>query len=230
MTARHYVAIIVVLLLCCLECSAEAAQPVNSETVCRVQNAIRWRDAAWGEDMCRAVAGAANATKDPLQSFARAINESDLVRLAIRLTLRPDGAVAADVGFQGVRCVLKGADARAAWRSVSVLTHEQLQQHPPLGRCTNGPVRGLTIRQLQDPGTNFAKAEQVFELHGRDLGAYNGAKDPERQRAYRERIAAIMAALGGVQVRVTGPRMRKLTGHIIQALRSKPHHEITVPR
>lgn len=222
-----------VLLLSLDGCDAEA-QTVSAEAVCRVQHAIRWRDAAWGEDMCREVAGAANATKDPIQSFARAINESDLVRLAIRLTLRQDGAVAVDVGFQGVRCVLKGADARAAWRSVRVLTNEQLQLHPPRGRCTNGPARGLTIQQLQNPRTNFEKAEQVFEMHGRDLGGYNGAKTPERQQAYRARIGAIMSALGGVQVKVRGPRMRKLTGQIVEAVsrlvRSKSRAKITIPR
>jgi len=187
--------------------------------VCAVQHAIRWRDHAWDDGMCKIVTRAANETKDPTQSLARAINESDLVHRAIRLTLRPDGAVAADVGLQGVRCVLKGADARAAWRSVGVLTHEKLQQHPPRGRCTNGPARGLTIQQLQDPRINFEKSEQVFDLHGRDLGAYNGAKDPERQRAYRARIGAIEAALSGVEVKVSGSRLRKLVRQIVAAVR-----------
>jgi len=100
-----------VLLLSLDGCDA-AGQTVSAEKVCAVQNAIRWRDSAWGEDMCRAVAGAANSTNEPSQSFARAVNESDLVNRALRLTLRPDGAVAADVGFQGVRCVLSKVQTR----------------------------------------------------------------------------------------------------------------------
>lgn len=211
----------------------QAHQAITPELVLAVQSAIRWRDAAWGEDMAREFATAVNRTRDPLQTMAGAINESDLRRLALRLTLKGDGSVAADVGIRGVRCVLKGADARAAWRSVSVLTQEQIEQQPPRGRCTNGPARGFTIRQLQNVRTNITVAEVVFNRHGRNLGQYNGATQGWRQRAYAGRILAIEAALQGRQVRVKLPRMVKLTGQIVQAvqdLRSKPPAPITNSR
>ena len=89
------------------------------------------------------------------------------------------------------------------------------------GRCTNWPVRGLTVVTLQDVAVNIKAGERVLQKKKRLLGkrflrAYNGGT---RDHGYKERIHALMAALGGVRVESSSPRIRKLISQIVAAVR-----------
>ena len=96
-----------------------------------------------------------------------------------------------DVGLCGVRCVLGKHD-----------------------RCTNGPARGLTVEQLKEPTRNIEVAARIL-ANKPSLRAYNGGT---REHGYAARISAIVAALGGIQVRVKSKRMTKLTADIVRAV------------
>jgi hypothetical protein len=197
MTARHYAAIIAAMLLSCLECAngAHAAEPISAGQLCEVQHALRWREPAWEPAQCVRVADAINRTPDPAQMLAVAIVESDLRERAQRVTLLADGRLARDLGLCGVRCVTNPEDKPSE-----------------RDRCTNGSARGLYARQLLDPATNIRTAAAVLASHGGSLRGYSGST---RDHGYEARIAAIVAALGGIEVRVSGARMRKLVRQII---------------
>lgn len=220
-------------------CGARADQPhqtITPELALAVQNAIRWRNAAWGEDMAREVAGAVNETPDPVQTVAQMINESDMRERAMRVTMLPDGRVAYDIGLMGVRCVTIGSLAEEIGSSsAGANSGPTLQIQTPRDRCLNGPARGIYAHQLFDPATNIRTAMAVLKSHEGDLNRYNGCRETKRRKCwYSARVEALVAALGGVQVKVMGPRMRKLTGQIIAALarlaRSKALAEGTIPR
>lgn len=170
---------------------------VTGPLVCAVQHGIRWREAAWSAEQCRA------RTQDyidagqrwgfpPAQLLAMSIEESDLRARA----QRPDGR-ALDCGLMAVRCVLG--------------------RH---GRCTNWPVRGLTSAQLLEPRRNIQAGAQILaQLHGGSMASYNG--DHTHSDRYPRKVGAIMAALGGVEVRVKGARLRKLVRQIVGAVEAE---------
>ena len=163
--------------------------------VCGVQHAIRWREEPWAETQCQARARnfAASGKRwgfEPSLLFAIAINESDL-RAKVA---RPDRG-ALDLGLMAVRCrVGRG------------------------GRCTNKPVKGMTPAQVMRPATNIEKgAEILATLHGGDLSGYNGGPNA-REHGYPRKVGAILSALGGVEVKVKGSRLRKLVRQIVAAV------------
>lgn len=166
---------------------------VSVETVCRIQNVIRFRESAWTTEACDGVAAAVNATRDPVLTLAIAINESDLRPNAMAVT----GESVVDVGLMGIRCRLVR------------------------GRCANGEVKGLTLANLRDPATNIRVGAAILEAkrasHGkRFLGGYNGETTPG---GYAERIRAIAEAIKGRLVAVESRRVRKLCAQIVGAIR-----------
>jgi soluble lytic murein transglycosylase-like protein len=176
---------------------AHGEELVTPSLVCATQHAIRWRDAAWTERQCEArarefVASGKRWSFEPAQLFAMAINESDLRTEAMSVDR---GAV--DVGLMAVRC--KRAPS-------------------PDWRCTNKPVRGLYVAQLMRPAVNIDMGARILAtLHHGSLASYNGGPNA-REHGYPEKVGAIMAALGGVEVRVSGKRMRKLVRQIVAAV------------
>ena len=174
-----------------------APPPVTAALVCAVQHAICWQEDEWTEPQCQARARDFDASGKrwgfaPTQLFAMAINESDLRTKAIR---QDRGAL--DIGLMAVRCKVG-----------------------PGGRCVNKPVKGLTPAHLMRPALNIDKgAEILATLHGGSLSGYNGGPNA-REHGYPEKVAAIMSALGGVEVRVKGKRMRELVKRIARAARS----------
>jgi len=169
---------------------------VTPELVCAVQDAIRWRDGQWSAERCARLSQAFAATPEPRVTLAVAVLESDL---------RP-GAVAwssknvADVGLCAVRCVLDAA-----------------------GICSNGPARGKTLTELQDPETNIRVAAMIlkqkrhrFGRH-RYLASYNG--NPDGSNGYAENVKALVAAFAGAEVRVRSKRVRELARKIAASLR-----------
>jgi hypothetical protein len=175
--------------------SAPRPALVTPSLVCAVQHAIRWRDPAWTEQQCQARAREFTASGQrwgfaPAQLLAMAIDESDL-----RTTATRNDRGGLDCGLIAIRCKL-GTD----------------------GRCTNKPVRGMTIPQLMRPATNIDMGARILAtLHHGNLAAYNGGPNA-REHGYPEKVGAIMAALGGVEVRVSGKRMRKLVRQIVAAV------------
>jgi hypothetical protein len=188
-----FVAVVVyVLVALFISCDADATEPVSADLVCRVQNAIRWRSPAWAPSECATVAEELNATPEPRTSLAVAINESDLRPRAVAHA-RPG---VYDVGLMGVRCVIER------------------------GRCSNGPARGLSIEQLKNPETNIRVAAQIMatkraHFGGDWLRAYNGGT---AEHGYAGRIAALVAALGGVVVETKSARIRRLVERIVAAV------------
>ena len=192
---------------------------VSPSLVCSVQHAIRWRDSAWTPAQCERVAGALNSTRDPVEMAAICVNESDM-RPGVAVESRPG---VFDVGFCGVRCVT-ARDTRASSLALGQrVLRGQLKPNQPTGRCLNGPARGYSLEQLRDPVVNVAVAAQIAEAkraaYGKDWHRhYNGGT---REHGYTGRIAALVAALGGVQVKVQGKRMRELTAKVVAAVRGE---------
>lgn len=174
MRPAHWLILAACLVLPCLECAnAHADEPVDAGMVCRLQEALRWRERAWSPSTCERVADALNATSDPRTMLAIAINESDMRERVMRLTELPDGRLAFDVGLCGVRCVT----------------------YPGDDRCINGPARGLYVHQLLDPVINIRAAEAVLQTKTR-LGEYN-ARTSRLVRRYENKIAVLATALAG---------------------------------
>lgn len=188
--------------VCGLECPA-SAQParVEARQVCAVQDAIRWREAAWSPGYCEEVASTLTSTTNPTRAFARMINESDMRPKAIRVTIRKDGLLAYDVGAMAVRCL------SYPWAP---------------GVCINEPVRGLTVKRLQDIRTNVEKSEQILESHKGDERRYNGATTPSKGKRYVGKLDALEIALLGGVPKVKGARMRKLVRQIVEAMGKEP--------
>ena len=192
--------------------AAGDAASVSPEVVCAVQRAVRWREPAWSPRECARVASALDATPTPRLLAAVVSNESDWRQRAI-LRVRPG---VYDVGLAGVRCVLPGAGAGENGSPTASPTTTRTQL--PRGRCTNGPARGFTIRQLQDPATNVRVAAEVLAGKGGDLGSYNGATTRKKRVRYAGKVSALVSALGGVEVPVRGRRLRELVRKVVSAV------------
>jgi soluble lytic murein transglycosylase-like protein len=169
-----------------------AAPTISGEVVCGVQYAIKHRNKAWAPERCEAVAAAVRATFAPQLVFAIAVNESDLRETATRRARQ--GVY--DIGLMGVRCRLAA------------------------GRCTNGPARGHTLADLQDPIINIQVGTRILEQKKRRsprhyLRHYNGGT---HNHGYAERVHAIRVALEGRRVHLDDPRVNKLTQQIVEAL------------
>ena len=165
---------------------------ITPQKVCAIQNAIRFGQAAWTEEQCQEVAAAFAATKDPVQSVAIAINESDL-RPVVMANPKPG---VFDVGLMGVRCVVVR------------------------GRCVNGHAKGYTLAQLQNPVINISVASKVLEGKRSELGqdflrGYNGGST---EHGYAAKIAVLAAAIDGRQLKAKGKRIRELVGKIVRAV------------
>ena len=201
--ARDALLIAVLLSPACPVTCPASAQPerVEARQVCAVQDAIRWREAAWSPGYCEEVASALTNTTNPTRAFARMINESDMRPKAIRVTVRKDGLIAYDVGAMAVRCLAY------PWAP---------------GVCINEPVRGLTVKRLQDIRVNVEKSEQVLAMHGDSERAYNGATTPGKGRRYVGKLDALVAAMGGVEVKVKGARLRRLVRQVVEAMGKEP--------
>jgi hypothetical protein len=171
---------------------------VGAGTVCSVQGALRHGGRAWTARECSDVAAALDATGSFEKFLAIAVLESDLRGGAVvEHPPRPDGRRVLDVGLMGIRCL---ADGR--------------------GRCTNGEARGLTVGQLLDPATSVRTAAAVLRGHGGSLDAYNGCSGSGHRRCrYGDKVAALVVALGGVEVRVSGARLRELVRRVAGAVR-----------
>lgn len=197
MSVKHLVGIVAVMLLACLECSAEA-QPerVDAEQLCAVKRAVRFQQRAWTPRECERIAAALNETAEPVQMLAMAIWESDLRENAIRTTLRSDGMFAHDMGLLAVRCI---TDREAV--------------------CTNGEAKGLVAIKLTDPAVNIRTAAAVLASHGGRLNGFNGCVERKgRKCRYAENIAVLVSAFGGVEVKTKGARLRKLSRQIVEAI------------
>ena len=172
---------------------------VTPALVCAVQHAIRWRDEPWSERLCESQAQSFTTSGerwgfDPLQLFAMAIIESDLRLMVIRFDR---GGM--DIGEMAVRC--------------------KVSQDVMRTRCMNKPVKGLTPAQVMQPWRNIEKgAEILATLHAGSLTGYNGGPNA-REHGYSGKVAAIMAALGGVKVLVKGATRRKRVEQIARAVR-----------
>ena len=202
----------------------DAAEPVavTPALVCSVQHAIRWKDAAWTDNQCAARAREFTASGKrwgfrPAQLLAMSIAESDLRPSAVR---NDRGAL--DVGLMAVRCVLNRNIPSTASVGKQSNDARNIPKNIPAPNCTcaNKPVRGLTPAQLMRPATNIDKgAEILATLHHGSLASYNGGPNA-REHGYPEKVAAIMAALGGVELKVSGKRMRELVKRIARAQRT----------
>jgi hypothetical protein len=186
---------------------------VTAGLICLTQHVIRWREAAWTTAECQSRARDFRDAGQrwgfaPEQLLAMSIAESDMRVRAQRV----DGN-ALDEGLMGVRCVL-GRDAPNMRSGLFVkLTHLAT-------RCTNYPVRGLTTKQLLEPHRNIeAGARILADLHHGDLASYNSGH-PGGAR-YPTKVAAIISALGGVEVRVCGVRFRMLVRKIVAAVQKE---------
>jgi len=183
---------------------ASGAEPVvvTPALVCSAQHAIRWQDPAWTEQQCEARAREFATSGQrwgsaPVQLLAMSIVESDLRAHALRDNGNGDRP-AVDVGLMAVRCLLSPDVSR--------------------DKCRNRPVRGMSIPQLIRPATNIDMGARILAtLHHGSLAGYNGGPNA-REHGYPEKVGAIMAALGGVEVRVSGKRMRKLVRQIVAAV------------
>lgn len=204
MTARHYLTLFAVLLaaacpLCCLgPARADEAQPerVEAAQVCAVHRAVSHRKPL-SPSTCSTIADALNDTPEPLRLHAMGANESGTRPDALRVTIRRDGLVAYDVGFLQVRCLVDPVRKDTT--------------------CINGPAKGLTVKRLLNVSTNIRTAWSVYEMHGRDPGAYNGATG-KRAKRYRQRVEAIEAALMGLPFVAPDKRTRELCKRIVYAI------------
>jgi hypothetical protein len=133
------------------------ADEAFTQTLCAVQHAIRWRTPAWDQAKCRRVAGAFQAAGQrhglsPALLVAISVNESDLREDAVRETRKEGRVHAQDSGLMGIRCLL--SPTKRWWRDGRVVPR------PERGAkfrqaCTNGLVRGMTVKELLVPETNI---------------------------------------------------------------------------
>jgi hypothetical protein len=227
-TTRYYVLLIALFLACacpitcCGPARAGASEVVSTWQVCAIQHKIRWRSAGWSDVECQRLARAFNATQAPRLTEAVCINESDF-REDVVSFVRPG---VYDVGLCGVRCVLASggtvSEPSGSWPGAGGASL-------PGGRCTNGPARGYTLRQLLDGPTNVRLADQI--LHGVHGGSLRGYGGDIRGRGYAARVGAVLAALGGVDVfakrrrgdgRRVETRLEKLVRQVVEALSEGP--------
>lgn len=186
----------------CRTCTAEA-QPARVEAaqVCAVHRAVS-HERAWSPARCAAVATILDEfTGAPLRMLAMAVNESNMRADVVRVTVRSDGLVAYDVGLLQVRCLVDPKRKDAV--------------------CLNGPAKGLRAKDLKDPTVNVRTAWEVYDMHGRDPGRYNGATG-KRAKRYRQRVSAIEAALIGMPFVAPDKRTRGLCKRIVEAMGKEP--------
>jgi hypothetical protein len=162
------------------------------DLVCTVAHALKQ---PWPVDRCQAVAAALATTREPKTMLAVAVLESDMRPTKRHLR---NGPKVADVGLLGVACRLRH------------------------GRCTNWPVRGLTVAALQDPRTNIMAAARVLakkraRCGARALDCYAG--DPDGSSGRTGDVRALVAAFAGVELQVKKARVRELVRKIAAAVR-----------
>lgn len=117
--------------------SSLAEEACFIHTLCAVKEKVRWRTPKWDVATCervgRAFVAAAKKYDLPLAlAPSVALNESDLNERASRVTLKDGKPYAHDVGLMAIRCVDRNS-----------------------GTCTNGLVRGLTVKDLLKPEVNI---------------------------------------------------------------------------
>jgi hypothetical protein len=227
-TTRQYMLLIALFLACtcpitcCGPARAGESEVVSTWQVCAIQHKIRWRSAGWSDVECQRLARAFNATRAPRLTEAVCLNESDFREDAVSF-VRPG---VYDVGLCGVRCVLASAGTVSATRG---LRSSAGAASLPGGRCTNGPARGYTLRQLLDGPTNVRLADQI--LHGVHGGSLRGYGGDTRGGGYASRVGAVLAALGGVDVfakrrrgdwRRGETRLEKLVRQVVEVLSEGP--------
>ena len=227
-TTAHVAGIALIFVLCCLECSnARADEParVDAAQLCAVKRSLPGH--AWSPRQCQRISAAFNAQPNPVLFAAIAVNESTLQERAINMA-RPS---VYDVGLMQIRCVTPGAVAEGIGPSPSVASQVAPElaraaridgvTPTPRGRCTNGPARGLTPKQLLDPDASIRTAARVLAMHGGRLHRYNGSQE---KNGYGSRIAALVAAFGGelrIPRGVSGKqwaRVRELCRRIVEAI------------
>lgn len=199
-----------------VHCCGEArASPVDAATVCAVRAALHPVD-RWDGDKCAAIATAMNTADDPVELLAMSVVESDV---------RPDSWARSsetvfDIGLLGIRCVLsKGVRGVLAPGPALPTQSRKL----PSGRCTNGPARGLTLRQLQDPVVNVRVAIALIARKKHHFGddwrrAYNGGTT---ENGYAGRVRVVRAAILGIERRTNDKRARGLARKILKEVRKE---------
>ena len=94
----------------------------------------------------------------------------------------------------------------------------------PTGRCQNGPARGHTLTELQDPVTNIRVAAQIMAEKRARFGAkaylyrFNGAT---HENGYTRKVRVVDAALGGVRLATKRGRLRRLVELILAAMKPR---------
>jgi len=165
---------------------------VTPALVCTVAHALRQ---PWQADRCQAVAAALATTREPATMLAIAVLETGMRPTKRHLR---NGPKVVDVGLLGVACRLRR------------------------GHCTNWPVRGMTVAELQDTRTNIEAGARVLAKkrrinHARALDFYAG--DLDGSSGYTANVGAIVAAFSGVELRVESQRVRELARKIASAVR-----------
>jgi hypothetical protein len=142
--------------------SAEEATPLECLTrmVCGIKENVRWRTPAWDTKACLGVAEAVQATAEkyslsPYLIIGTMVNESELDEASYRVTYRAGKLYAKDGGLGGIRCII-GQDGK---------------------RCVNGPVRGMTFKEVMVPATNI-------EITGRILAGHRDGPCPHKNHAW----------------------------------------------
>jgi hypothetical protein len=161
----------------------------TASTVCKVQDAIRFRSPPWTETQCYRVANALNRA-------AAATDQKSEILLSIAIVesdLRPEAHVQygtfSDEGLMGVQC--------------RAVVHG--------GRCTNWPVKGLLPAQVRRVETNVLAGAKILAAKPK-LNDYNGGK------GYAEKVYAVAGALAGVRTKSPVKRIRKLIWQILNGL------------
>jgi hypothetical protein len=178
---------------------------ITSDLVCTVQHAIRWRTSAWQPWMCVRVSDAVNAAAvatgvraDTL--LAIAINESDL-RPGVEhwhrtLTFLPGGHYYENGVGPGVVGDLGLMGTRCK------LGPDML--------CSNGLLKGWKYPAAMQIEANILLGAKILATNG--WRGYNAGK------GYEDRVCAIRSALGGVRVKTSASRIRKLISQILEAV------------
>jgi hypothetical protein len=183
----------------------------TSELICSIQHQIRFQEKAWEPWFClrvhAAFTKAAAETKQPIRTlFAIAINESDL-RLGAKRSTYPmkfsraaDGTPLVedkwvgsvhDGGLMGVRCRI-GKD----------------------GLCSNDLIKGWKMLQVFALENNIMLGAKILATK-KSLQHYNGGT---KEHGYQARIDAILAAMAGAEVKISGKRMKKLVKQIVNGV------------
>jgi hypothetical protein len=178
---------------------------ITSDLVCTVQHAIRWRAVAWRPWMCVRVSDAVNAAAvatgvraDTL--LAIAINESDLRPGAEHwhrtLAFLPGG-----------RYYENGVGPGAVGDLGFMGTRCKLG---PDMLCSNGLLKGWKYPAAMQIEANVLLGAKILATSG--WRGYNAGE------GYEDRVCAIRSALGGVKVKTSVSRIRKLISQILEVV------------